>query len=58
MEKKKVFENDVEIRYECGCKESKLENHEEDDRHCQNHHRWIKTDEWGYNCWCGAYKEA
>lgn len=18
-------------------------------------HRWIKTEEWGYNCWCGAY---
>lgn len=21
-------------------------------------HEWIKTDEWGYNCLCGAYKEA
>jgi hypothetical protein len=23
----------------------------------QHYHHWIKADEWGYNCWCGAYKD-
>lgn len=21
-----------------------------------HYHEWLKADEWGHNCWCGAYK--
>lgn len=59
MNEEKVikFEDDTRRVFACGCRESKLEAPYDDFKHCEKHHNWIKADEWGYNCWCGAYKD-
>jgi len=52
-----TYQDDTVRVFACGCRESKLEAPHDDFTHCALHHKWIKADEWGYNCWCGAYKE-
>jgi hypothetical protein len=54
MEKEKVFEDDIVIVYKCGCRESKLEGHDNELKHCKDHHNFIECDEWSRTCVCGA----